>query len=927
MLFRSRKICALNQLYGDNSGAVTGEWRERTYTAESTTDWIGVRNGTEPYNNALAPYHGQEVATSTPLMQWPDLGAAHQFEVKFYNAGGTLIRTLTTEQGNNFIIVPFAQLLPPGAVYNWTVRSLTDSTTYPESAQRQFYLLPEARPYAVDVPGASSTLGQRIYDRVLGLNGQTALTRPRILSQDPAVVANMAQSFIRNDVRNEFARWIDTRIPIWESEPDTNETTLIGTNVAGTNHSIIVALAYYWKLGGTTPALAIRARNLAKKRVVMLSTYWNGTSAGFRRGYGTVSSVDQTNSASDYQIQDQKWRSHIIALALGYDLFKIGGGSGNEFSSLEQSRLLEFLDYRIGGPGQGMADLYTARDLQVHQYESHGIGGIGYLAYTCLLLADSDMSGFPTTYGLAGHVPNAVKTLLPLWLTMVQAFRTEDGSSHSGCAYDDFDTISGPLVQMTYQIFGIDLMDKPKYYAAAIWKAYMNGIPHVRTRTQFGDESQEHDPYRASYGALYYRYPSPLNSYIWENIPSSDLLNHALGFIPLRGTVPAAAAPPMLSKVFPSGGYYGSLANFTSPYATSVLMRSSQHGGFNHAHHDMNSIVVWGGNAASGPRQLLIHSGYYAIPNFGSQHNIYWQRASRGHNTLSMDNGAGQQNGSFGDTSIDLLAKGKLIYWKENGDYSCVIGDATQSYTVSGYTLSSFVRAVVHFRDDVILTFDYALSSSGSHTWDWNFHTDNPVAYSGGVFTITSGTATGYVQNLYCSTALATPTAWASGPRSTNGQYNYTGWDGPAGFSGTVSSGTTTSLTVTGATWTTNQYANAWVTVNGVDRLITSNNATTINWATALAGAAAGSFTVADMWAPGPPSSFPPSTKQYHHRISTSATSTEYKAVTAISVGTNGLISSPSVTSDASSITMTATIQGRARSVVFNFINKTLVIT
>lgn len=924
-IFGSRQVRTINPLGTRQAGAGKGEWRERTYPAEDNTDWLGLRHAPNPVVNALSPFHGEEVYTSTPMFLWPDLGATHTYQIKVYQ-GATLIRTLTSEPGMNFLLVPIAQALPLDNTLSWTVRSTTAATGVAgnlESSKRYFYVRPESTPYTLDYPGVGATLGDRIYDKLLGLNGQTAVAHPRCLTKDPTTLANMVTSFSPDDPRYSLVKYVEQTMSDWETKDVPQELTFLANGTLGEVVQITLVLHMYWKLGemaGWPASKTQRARDIIRRHMTPLFTYWDG-SVGMKRGFGTVNGVDQTNARTDYNIQDQDCRYYLLALGLAYDIFKPGNGTGVDLTAAELTRLLDIAQHRIG---QIYDNFYTSRRLQQFQYESHGIGNVGYVAFASLMFLEADMSSYPTTYGMATKVPQIVKVLLPQWLHFVQSFKTDDGSSHSGGAYDDFDTISSPLVQMTIHILDINLMDKPKYYNTPLWKIYMNGIPGARTRSQFGDGSMHHTPYPGAYGAMVYRYPSPLTAFKYPSIPGESIVLHQIGFTPLRGKIPPAAPPAVLSRVFPTGGYYCSLANFTDKNATAVYMRCSQHGGYNHAHHDANGIVVWGNN-----EQLLIDSGYYDIVGYGVPHWLHWNRSSRAHNTLSMDNGAGQQNNGGGDTDLALNTNGRLIYWKDDGDYSCTIGDATRSYTVAGYELASFVRAVVHFRNDVIITLDYALSASGAHTWDWNFHTSKAVSYSGGVFSIQDGAtnaAKAYVQSQYCNSALQVPSAWTSGARSVNGQYNYTGWDGPLEVTGTVSAGTTTTLKLNGANWAANEYKGAWLKVNGREVKVTSHTADTLTFA-ALDSAATGTFTLCATWAPGPPASFPASKNQYHHRISTASPTTEYKAVTSVCVGANNLISGVTVTSDSQSITFTGTIQGQSRTIVFNFINKTLVVS
>jgi hypothetical protein len=160
--------------------------------------------------------------------------------------------------------------------------------------------------------------------------------------------------------------------------------------------------------------------------------------------------------------------------------------------------------------------------------------------------------------------------------------------------------------------------------------------------------------------------------------------------------------------------------------------------------------------------------------------------------------------------------------------------------------------------------------------------------------------------------------------------YNYNGWDGPLAWSGTVSSATANSITVTGANWNTNpqEWDGAWITVGGVERKVESHTANTFTLA-AKSGAPvpSGAFTVAPLWAPGPPTSFPDAKRQFHHRICTATAGTEYKAVTVISANTTGQVTNTSTAALGNTIAFTFTFRGRVRTVALDFVTKTVNVT
>jgi hypothetical protein len=157
--------------------------------------------------------------------------------------------------------------------------------------------------------------------------------------------------------------------------------------------------------------------------------------------------------------------------------------------------------------------------------------------------------------------------------------------------------------------------------------------------------------------------------------------------------LPQAAAPKLVSKVFPEAGY-ATLRSTNSDLT--VVMKFGPHGG-PHGHYDKLNFVFY----ADG-RTLAIDPGTHP---YGLPIHHEWDSMTVAHNTISVD----QQR--------QAAATGKLLKWQVGDGWVAVRADSGEAY------------ATAHLERTILLTSTYVLILDGCastdgqpHTFDWAYH-------------------------------------------------------------------------------------------------------------------------------------------------------------------------------------------------------------
>ncbi len=156
----------------------------------------------------------------------------------------------------------------------------------------------------------------------------------------------------------------------------------------------------------------------------------------------------------------------------------------------------------------------------------------------------------------------------------------------------------------------------------------------------------------------------------------------------------------------------------------SATFRSGMYGSYNHSHADINSFMI-----ESNGKPLAWRSGYYGY--YFSDHHRYFSRASYAHNTITYDNGKGQDN-----VYSNFDADGVTTMYLSNSDMSAAVGDGKEAY-IGG--LSKFDRTFIYLRPDSYIVVDNLKASeenikeNGGSTFEWwlnsigtiDLHSDN----------------------------------------------------------------------------------------------------------------------------------------------------------------------------------------------------------
>jgi hypothetical protein len=158
-------------------------------------------------------------------------------------------------------------------------------------------------------------------------------------------------------------------------------------------------------------------------------------------------------------------------------------------------------------------------------------------------------------------------------------------------------------------------------------------------------------------------------------------------------TLPEATKSLLKSAVFPESGYAMLRAKHND---LSIILKFGPHGG-GHGHYDKLGEIVYaeGRTQAVDPGTQL----------YGMALHKEWDQMSVAHNTITADELRQDQ------------ATGKLIAWKDGGDYVAVSASAGPAYKFADLTRSILVT------DEYALQVDRAHATDGKpHIFDFNYH-------------------------------------------------------------------------------------------------------------------------------------------------------------------------------------------------------------
>lgn len=454
---------------------------------------------------------------------------------------------------------------------------------------------------------------------------------------------------------------------------------------------------------GTPPGIVQRITFEEEDKTLLAAALWlrTGSSpAAFevkRRALNLASW--SPSGATGYLSHDQSGRSVTRTLALAYDWLH------GQWTHDEESKLLSAIRPRMLDilSNAGNYGLDNGLALVRWPYDSHRVVTTATTALTCAVLA-----GNGTIYD------QCLMNILPRYLTRPIPWGVDDGGYANGTYYAQWDMQYAHLGiwEMLNQVVGINLWNTPWALNHGKYLAYF--LPPGTPSGIFGDGAERNSKaVWAAEGKTYAGYlPSLLSDWYARNQSGEAREQLTLLLSPQRNlSVISAALPSGIAHGIhiPSIGWVAMHSDLGDPLRTSVYMKSSPYGSYNHSHADQNSFVIHAGGTI-----LAADSGYY--DGYNSPHWKGWYKATRAHNAITFD---GQQ-GQMHDT---LTAKGLITQFAHTPKYDLVTGDAKMAY---GKLLTKAVRSIIYLRPNILVVFD-SLASDIARTWEWNIHALSPM--------------------------------------------------------------------------------------------------------------------------------------------------------------------------------------------------------
>ncbi len=391
------------------------------------------------------------------------------------------------------------------------------------------------------------------------------------------------------------------------------------------------------------------------------------------------STADRGHNESNYRIVTQGTRAYDWA----YDLL-----TPEEREIVEKSlrrraeQLYHRLKYRPGS------------EYHVYNRGSHEERITGFLGEVAICFA-----------GEWEEAEDWLKYVLTIHWNLYPAWAKEDGAWHQGPSYWTFYQYRAlHFLTALERATGIDLMQKDFFRNTPYYILYTN--PPYAKFSPFGDGA--HNPPTAMRAENMYIYSSLLNDpYLrWY----ADYLNvghpkNILGIL-LKDDGIESKPPKDLpqSRYFPGVGLVSLHTDFgDADNDIHFLFHSDSYGGVSHGHPDQNAFTLEAFGEA-----LAIASGYY--PAFGSDHHRLWSRQTKSSNTVTFDDGIGQEGVA--------AAKGKVVIFENHELYDYILGDATEAYMGK---LNKFYRHVIHIRPGVFIILD-EVEAPEPVTFEWWLH-------------------------------------------------------------------------------------------------------------------------------------------------------------------------------------------------------------
>jgi hypothetical protein len=371
--------------------------------------------------------------------------------------------------------------------------------------------------------------------------------------------------------------------------------------------------------------------------------------------------------------------------------------------------------------------------LDQYPFDSHGGTNLGFLALISTLAL--------------GDIPAAVDWFdfsFRAYANSIYAWSGPEGGFANGTAYAQYTAdYALQIWQPMREATGVNLFDKP--WAKGFLQYFMQFLPPNTPSHVFGDQ-HETVPDTRLLKAYAARFSSPSAAWYVKNLNGDeDPLSLLQASFPLPvASAEASQRSPHSSGLFPSIGWVAMHSDIADRARTSLYVKSSPYGSFNHSHGDQNSLVL-----VSGGRKLLIETGWYDWYNSPLWND--WYRQSKAHNAITFDGGQGQRVDGYSET---MARNGKINTFSSTSILDYVEGDATLAY---GGALTLAKRQTWYLRgQDTVLIHDI-LQAPLAHSFEWNLHAPVPISLAGGQLRIENSKASVCIRSLG-----ATPTTYKS---------------------------------------------------------------------------------------------------------------------------------------------------------------------
>jgi hypothetical protein len=609
------------------------------------------------------PSNAQRQVQNPPSFSWsrhPSNPASYIIEIQ---GGGT---TTTATVNRNWYLPVHAFV---AGQYSWRVRPSTstdwstsrkfvidvnsDKFEVPESANLRATVMSHARPHGLPI----SLLSAGAWSADMKTERSVALTR---LSNDVLRIAASEPPIVD-------AKWSLNTVGVMSAANDAQNADIRKhVNIVGRQ---LEAASLLYRLTGDSRFL----------------------DEAFTRG-DQLAKLNPSGPTSNLA-QDQGNRQIALSLMKAFDFLTPHVVSDRRAAWLKSVRERTNEMYKDLSGSDGRMDQFP--------FDSHGETNLGYLSLISTLAL--------------GDIPEAADWFdfsFRAYANSIYPWSGPEGGFANGTAYAQYTADSAlQLWQPLREATGVNLFGKP--WAKGFLQYFIQFLPPGAKSHVFGDQ-HEMTPDPRLLKAYASRFASPSAAWYVKNLNGDE---DSLSLLQARFPLPVTsieANQPQNSGYFSSIGWVAMHSDIADRAQTSLYVKSSPFGSFNHSHGDQNSFVL-----STGGRGLLIEAGSYDWYNSPLWNN--WYRQSKAHNVVTFDGGQGQRTEGYRET---LERNGKIDKFSSSATLDYVDADATPAY---GGALTQAKRQTWYLRgQDVVLIHD-ALQAPLAHSFEWNLHAPVPI--------------------------------------------------------------------------------------------------------------------------------------------------------------------------------------------------------